>query len=163
SPIPHTVAPARPARCGSIASALSNMSAGSGVVAMASGAVRELLEILDLEPLEVNLFRGRSPQSRWQRVFGGQVIRQALVGARPPPLPPALPLAARPPALAARLFPARRRPEGAHLPPGRPPPRRPQLYPPPRHRDPARPRDLLDVGVVPRRRGRLLAPGRYAA
>jgi acyl-CoA thioesterase-2 len=60
---------------------------------MTSGAVRELLEVLDLEPLEVNLFRGRSPQSRWQRVFGGQVIGQALVaacrtvddvGARPP-------------------------------------------------------------------------------
>jgi acyl-CoA thioesterase II len=44
-------------------------------------AVQELIEILDLEPLEVNLFRGRSPQSRWQRVFGGQVIGQALVAA----------------------------------------------------------------------------------
>ena len=44
-------------------------------------AVKELIEILDLEPLEVNLFRGRSPQSRWQRVFGGQVIGQALVAA----------------------------------------------------------------------------------
>jgi acyl-CoA thioesterase-2 len=44
-------------------------------------AVKELLETLDLEPLEVNLFRGRSPQSRWQRVFGGQVIGQALVAA----------------------------------------------------------------------------------
>ncbi len=44
-------------------------------------AVQDLLEILDLEPLEVNLFRGRSPQSRWQRVFGGQVIGQALVAA----------------------------------------------------------------------------------
>src|SRR6266403_2496898 len=44
-------------------------------------AGRELLDILDLEPLEVNLFRGRSPQSRWQRVFGGQVIGQALVAA----------------------------------------------------------------------------------
>ena len=29
----------------------------------------------------MNLFRGRSPQSRWQRVFGGQVIGQALVAA----------------------------------------------------------------------------------
>lgn len=46
-----------------------------------SSAVREMLEILDLEPLEVNLFRGRSPQSRWQRVYGGQVIGQALVAA----------------------------------------------------------------------------------
>jgi acyl-CoA thioesterase II len=46
-----------------------------------ASAVRELLEVLDLEALEVNLFRGRSPQSRWQRVFGGQVIGQALVAA----------------------------------------------------------------------------------
>ncbi len=46
-----------------------------------ASAVQELLDILDLEPLEVNLFRGRSPQSRWQRVFGGQVIGQALVAA----------------------------------------------------------------------------------
>jgi acyl-CoA thioesterase II len=44
-------------------------------------AVADLLAILDLEQLEVNLFRGRSPQSRWQRVFGGQVIGQALVAA----------------------------------------------------------------------------------
>src|ERR1700756_4068571 len=44
-------------------------------------AVQELLSILDLEPLEVNLFRGRSPQVGWQRVFGGQVIGQALVAA----------------------------------------------------------------------------------
>lgn len=46
-----------------------------------STAVAELLSILDLEPLEVNLFRGRSPQVGWQRVFGGQVIGQALVAA----------------------------------------------------------------------------------
>src|SRR3954465_13971489 len=44
-------------------------------------AIQELLAILDLEPLEVNLFRGRSPQSGWQRVFGGQGIGQALVAA----------------------------------------------------------------------------------
>jgi len=46
-----------------------------------SSAIEDILAILDLEPLEVNLFRGRSPQSRWQRVFGGQVIGQALVAA----------------------------------------------------------------------------------
>ena len=46
-----------------------------------SSAVDELIAILDLEPLEVNLFRGRSPQVGWQRVFGGQVIGQALVAA----------------------------------------------------------------------------------
>jgi len=40
-----------------------------------------LLSILDLEPLERNLFRGRSPAIGWQRVFGGQVIGQALYAA----------------------------------------------------------------------------------
>src|ERR1043165_6175822 len=44
-------------------------------------AVADLLSILDLETLEVNLFRGLSPQTGWQRVFGGQVIGQALVAA----------------------------------------------------------------------------------
>jgi acyl-CoA thioesterase-2 len=46
-----------------------------------ASAVQDLLATLDLEPLEVNLFRGRSPQVGWQRVFGGQVIGQALVAA----------------------------------------------------------------------------------
>jgi acyl-CoA thioesterase-2 len=45
-------------------------------------AVRDLSDILDLEALELNLFRGRSPQVGWQRVFGGQVIGQALVAAQ---------------------------------------------------------------------------------
>ena len=44
-------------------------------------AVKRLLSILDLEQLEQNLFRGNSPQDGWQRVFGGQVIGQALVAA----------------------------------------------------------------------------------
>jgi acyl-CoA thioesterase-2 len=48
---------------------------------MSSAAVQDLLAILDLEPLEVNLFRGRSPKATWQRVFGGQVVGQALVAA----------------------------------------------------------------------------------
>src|SRR5579872_6806371 len=46
-----------------------------------SSAIQDVLSILDLETLELNLFRGRSPQSSWQRVFGGQVIGQALVAA----------------------------------------------------------------------------------
>src|SRR5438067_6536431 len=46
-----------------------------------SSAVQDLLAILDLEQIELNLFRGRSPQVGWQRVFGGQVIGQALVAA----------------------------------------------------------------------------------
>ena len=44
--------------------------------------MQELLSILDLEKLEHNLYRGRSPQVGWQRVFGGQVIGQALVAAQ---------------------------------------------------------------------------------
>ena len=44
-------------------------------------AVQTMLDVLNIEQLEVNLFRGRSPQDRWQRVFGGQVIGQALVAA----------------------------------------------------------------------------------
>jgi len=44
-------------------------------------AVDRLIEILDLEELEVNIFRGRSPRENRQRVFGGQVAGQALVAA----------------------------------------------------------------------------------
>ena len=40
-----------------------------------------LLELLDLEVLEKNLFRGLSPETPHQRVFGGQVAAQALVAA----------------------------------------------------------------------------------
>jgi len=46
-----------------------------------NSALQDLLATLDLEPIEVNLFRGRSPQVGWQRIFGGQVIGQALVAA----------------------------------------------------------------------------------
>ena len=46
-----------------------------------SEAMQELLSILDLEELEHNLYRGRSPKMNWQRVFGGQTIAQALVAA----------------------------------------------------------------------------------
>ncbi len=44
-------------------------------------ALKVLLELMDLEELEVNIFRGRSPQEDRQRVFGGQVLGQALVAA----------------------------------------------------------------------------------
>jgi len=47
-----------------------------------SVAMQELLAILDLEKLEHNLYRGRSPKESWQRVFGGQTIAQALVAAQ---------------------------------------------------------------------------------
>jgi len=47
-----------------------------------SSALHELLATLDLEKLEENLYRGTSPQVGWQRVFGGQVVAQALVAAQ---------------------------------------------------------------------------------
>lgn len=44
--------------------------------------MEQLIRILDLEQLEHNLYRGTSPDIGWQRVFGGQVIAQALVAAQ---------------------------------------------------------------------------------
>jgi len=44
-------------------------------------ALDDLIDILELEQLEVNLFRGISPDEERQRVFGGQVAGQALVAA----------------------------------------------------------------------------------
>ena len=46
-----------------------------------SDALDRLIALLDLEELEVNIFRGVSPQENRQRVFGGQVAGQALVAA----------------------------------------------------------------------------------
>ena len=46
-----------------------------------SKSLIDLISILDLEPIEENLFRGNSPKTGWQRVFGGQVIAQAMVAA----------------------------------------------------------------------------------
>ena len=40
-----------------------------------------LIRLLDLEDLEVNLFRGVSPDGDSQQVFGGQVLGQALIAA----------------------------------------------------------------------------------
>src|SRR4029450_9381692 len=39
----------------------------------------ELVELLDLEALDVDLFRGKQPETDRQRVFGGQVAAQALI------------------------------------------------------------------------------------
>src|SRR2546423_3760377 len=44
-------------------------------------ALDDLIDLLELEQLEVNLFRGVSPDEDRQRVFGGQVAGQALVAA----------------------------------------------------------------------------------
>ena len=44
--------------------------------------IDELLELMRLEPLEVNLFRGASRDIGTPRVFGGQVLAQAVLAAR---------------------------------------------------------------------------------
>jgi len=43
--------------------------------------IQEVLGLLELEKIEENIFRGLSPNDRLQRVFGGQVLGQALVAA----------------------------------------------------------------------------------
>jgi acyl-CoA thioesterase-2 len=50
-------------------------------VAVGQVALDDLVALLDLERLELNLFRGVSPPHRPTRVFGGQVAGQALVAA----------------------------------------------------------------------------------
>ena len=48
---------------------------------MSDGALARLLGLLDLEVIEENIFRGLSPLEPMQRVFGGQVLAQALIAA----------------------------------------------------------------------------------
>ena len=114
-------------------------------------ALDDLIDLLELEQLEVNLFRGVSPDEDRQRVFGGQVAGQALVAA-------------------GRTVDSDRRVHSLHVLPApgrsphpdrlrrRPHPRRAQLHDPARRRDPARARDLQPVGVVPHRRAGSRAP-----
>src|ERR1700727_2233070 len=46
-----------------------------------SEALKFLVSLLDLEPIEVNIFRGAQLDEERQRVFGGQVAGQALMAA----------------------------------------------------------------------------------
>jgi acyl-CoA thioesterase II len=41
----------------------------------------DLIDLLDLEEIEQNHYRATSPNEGWQRVYGGQVLGQALVAA----------------------------------------------------------------------------------
>lgn len=43
--------------------------------------VDKLVDLLDLETLEMNLYRGATTDEPWRRVYGGQVLGQALVAA----------------------------------------------------------------------------------
>jgi acyl-CoA thioesterase II len=50
-------------------------------VASMHGSLQPLVDLLDLEAIDVDLYRGRSPRTDRQRMFGGQVAGQALVAA----------------------------------------------------------------------------------
>ena len=113
-----------------------------------SDALDQLLTILDLEQIEVNIFRGRSPEEKVQRVFGGQVAGQALVAA-------------------GRTVPADRHvhslhayflrpgdPSGADRLRGGPHPRRAHVRDPAGRRDPARQGDLQPLRLLRAARGR---------
>lgn len=47
-----------------------------------SEVLEELVNLLKLEPIENRIFRGQSQELGWGRVFGGQVLGQALSAAR---------------------------------------------------------------------------------
>ena len=84
--------------------------------------IADLLTLLELEQLEVNLFRGESRDIGSPQVFGGQVLGQALDRRFGDGRGPRR-------AFAARLLPAPRRLQRADRLPGRPQPGRPQLSP----------------------------------
>ncbi|MGK5450412.1 acyl-CoA thioesterase [Streptomyces radiopugnans] len=54
---------------------------GASSPADSGGPAERLVDLLDLERIEENIFRGHSPDEPLQRVFGGQVAGQALVAA----------------------------------------------------------------------------------
>ena len=97
------------------------------------------------------MFRGNSPKTSWQRVFGGQVIGQAMVAA-------CRTVEGRLPHSLHCYFILPGDPQNSDHLPGRAAARRQELFDPQGHRDPARQRHLLDHGVVSRRRGKRLRP-----
>ena len=44
-------------------------------------SLEDLVELLDLEKIDIDVYRGRQPETALQRVFGGQVLGQALAAA----------------------------------------------------------------------------------
>mgnify|MGYP000321011546 FL=1 len=45
-------------------------------------ALQQLLDILQLEKIDTNIYRGSTPETTNQRVFGGQVFAQAMRAAQ---------------------------------------------------------------------------------
>jgi acyl-CoA thioesterase-2 len=46
-----------------------------------AASILRLITLLDVERLDANLFRGQSTNAGWSRVYGGQVVAQALMAA----------------------------------------------------------------------------------
>lgn len=55
--------------------------ASASTPASTAATLQSLIELLDLEPIDSNLFRGPVTREPWRRVYGGQVLGQALVAA----------------------------------------------------------------------------------
>ena len=109
-----------------------------------SEALDFLCDLLDLETIEVNVYRGTHPTEERQRTFGGQVAAQALMAAGR-----TVERRSRP--LAALVLPAPRR----HVHPdslrGRRHPRREEFHHPTGGRHPARQSDLQHAGQLSQR------------
>ena len=116
----------------------------------------ELVDLLDLERLDGDLFRGKQPESAARPRVRRPGGRPGADG-RHPDGPGRLRRA-----LAALLLPARRRLLRADRVRRRADPRRPVVHDPPGRGAPARPADLLPDAELPGARGGLRAPGRDA-
>ena len=115
-----------------------------------------LEEILRLEQIEENIFRGRSPDEDLQRVFGGQVAGQALVAAgRTVPPDRLVHFRCTPTSSASAIPMCRSSTPSTGSATGAP-------SPPPGGRGPARPGDLRPVGIVPGRAGSGVPGGAHA-
>ena len=47
-----------------------------------STPLSRLVALLDVEEIEVDLYRGANTDAGWERVYGGQVVAQALAAAQ---------------------------------------------------------------------------------
>lgn len=74
------VDPAHPERSAAVASDPMGLAATAPPDDLS--AMERLVALLNLERIEENIYRGHSPRTGWQRVFGGQVVAQSLVAAQ---------------------------------------------------------------------------------
>ena len=76
------VDPTQPERSRDVAADPMGLAKRTDVETETSTAIDKLIALLDLERIEHNIYRGHSPNTGWQRVFGGQVVSQAVVAAQ---------------------------------------------------------------------------------